>query len=489
MKILFYYREGEQIGIEYISSFLKQAGHETELLFDIGLDSKFGVFKLKGISSDSIKVNQKLIEHAKIFSPDLMAFSSETKMFPYVVRYAAAIKEVFNIPVIVGGVHPTALPDYVLGDKNIDIICIGEGELAMVELANKLERGETITDIKNLWVKEGGKIYKNSLRPLLQDLDSLPFPDRNLFYKYGAFKNHLMITGSRGCYYRCSYCHNSLCHRLYKGLGDWVRKRSVDNFLSEIKLAIERYKTNAIEFVDENFTVDPKWTLEFCEKYGKEIGLPFFCQISPNQVRQDLIQALKKAGCFVIFMGVESGNPYIREKIMQRYISNEEIVNAAKTIKDAGIWLQATAMFGSPSETPEMMWDTINLIREIKPDAMPSYTLSPFPGTALYDYAVKNNLLSEEEIEEIKRGRIGDHEKSIFDHPYRELAYNMSKLMSLYVRAPRPVKPLVKRLMVNKRKRFVSAAYAALLLWDYPFFGRERARLFLRMLLKKVFKK
>ena len=239
MKILFYYKEAEQIGIEYLSAVLKKAGHETDLIFDCGSSNKFGMVKSNIFAkTQNIK---SMVEKAKKFNPNLIAFSSETDIYPDVKRMGYILKKEFqNVLIVIGGRQATNLPDYVIKEKCFDILCRGEGEEAILELVDKLEKGKDITKIKNLWIKKNGKVYKNELRPLLQDLDKLPFPDRDLFYKYGVFRSQLMIMGSRGCPHACSYCNNSYYMQLYKGKGKYIRRRGVKNIINEIKYCIKK---------------------------------------------------------------------------------------------------------------------------------------------------------------------------------------------------------------------------------------------------------
>lgn len=151
-------------GIAYLSAVLKKAGFQTNL-----------IQLTKEISSVEFQ------ERIKTLKPDLIGFSATSHMFPFVQKYAAAAKEITAVPIICGGVHPTLCPEEVLADKNIDMICRGEGELALLELCQKMEKGEPIENIENIWVKKDGKIYKNKIRPVITDLDSLPFPDREIF--------------------------------------------------------------------------------------------------------------------------------------------------------------------------------------------------------------------------------------------------------------------------------------------------------------------
>lgn len=196
MKILFYYRGAESFGIEYISAVLKEAGHETELIFDPGFDD---TFYFKSHLFDPLKIKEKLLAQAKRFSPDFIAFSSITNLYPYIKDMAYLLKKELKVPAIIGGIHATILPEYVLNEECFDMLCIGEGEYAMLELANRMQEGKDFSDIDNLWVKRDAKFIRNPERPLIQNLDTLPFADKDMFYKRGAFYKSIQFSASRGC--------------------------------------------------------------------------------------------------------------------------------------------------------------------------------------------------------------------------------------------------------------------------------------------------
>lgn len=483
MRILFYYKETESFGIEYLSSILKSKGHETNLIFDFGSSTKFGM--IKSNLFNKADRSKSLIELAKKFSPDIIAFSCETDLWQDTKRMACLLKKEFDVPFIIGGRHATNLPEYVIKENCFDILCRGEGEEAMLELVEALEKKKDITKIKNLWVKKNRVVYKNEVRPLIQNLDKLPLPDRDLFYKYGAFKGQLMIMASRGCPFDCSYCNNSFYRKLYKNKGQYVRRRSVDNVISELKYFIKRYKIKSIHIEDENFTVDIDWLRNFIRRYKAEVDLPFWCQANPNNLNEEKIKLLKEAGCKNIFMGVESGNKKIREGIYHRFVSEDQIRKIASLVKKYKMSLQCTAIFGAPEEGPKEMWDTVNFIQEIRPNAIPTYTLYPYPNTAIFNYCKEKNYLNENTLYKIYNGLEGSHGRSILNHPYANMAYNISKMLSFYVRSPKPLKYFLKKFMDNKYRTSVNYFYLIFVPFDYPFLSIEKMKAFLRGIFRK----
>jgi radical SAM superfamily enzyme YgiQ (UPF0313 family) len=300
--------------------------------------------------------------------------------------------------------HPTLSPEDVISNESIDIVCIGEGEYPMLELANRLENGEDITAIKNLWVKIEGKLYKNPLRPLITNLDELPFPDRDLFdyermiEKFSHRSSDLRIaeimTG-RGCPFNCAYCCNHALRKIYRDCGPYVRRRSVENVLNEVEYLIEKYKINWLIFDDDTFTMHPRWLEEFCEKYPKRFALPFQCNAFPTTLNKELIYQLKKAGCDRIAIGIESGNEWLRKTVLQRPITNEQIIKVFKLLKEAGIKSYSFNMVGLPFETPEMIEDTIKLNLLLDADHIQVSVFYPYPKTHLYEICKENGWLSQ----------------------------------------------------------------------------------------------
>ncbi|MDP8217405.1 MAG: cobalamin-dependent protein [Candidatus Theseobacter exili] len=240
MKILFVFPnilkyENISFGIASLSACLKTRGHETGLIdFTYGLSRK------------------KAMKEILKFNPDLIGFSTTTGDFSFSSQLASEIKNILDVPILFGGVHPTIEPEESISQEAVDMICIGEGEEALCELVEHLETGEVPTDVKNIWVKKDSQIFRNPVRPLIQDLDSFPHPDRDLF-KYEkllplrAFEGQVMV--GRGCPYQCSYCINPILQDLYRGQGRFVRYRSVERIIDEVKQLIKRYPVKCIYFV------------------------------------------------------------------------------------------------------------------------------------------------------------------------------------------------------------------------------------------------
>lgn len=361
------------IGLAYLSATLKQNNHKVGLI-----DSSFGI------------TDKEIVQKTKEFNPDLVAITTATNDFEYAKHISKLIKKTKNIPIIAGGYHPTLSPEEAI--KYFDMVCIGDGEQPILELANNLKK----TNIKNVWFRKNNKIIKNPIGPLVQDRDLLPFPDREIYnYKKYLKWNHNTATffTSKGCPFQCTYCINHTLQKLYKNKGKYMRFRSVDSLLKEIKQVVNKYHPTSIEFYDDTFTLDKERINEFCKKYPKEINLPFTINGRVNTVDREMLFNLKKAGLTRISIGVESGDPYIRNKILKRNMTDKEIIETFNWAKEAGIKTYSFNMIGIPFETKSSIKKTIRLNQKIKPDFVGVSIFNAFKGTELYNVCEKNNWL------------------------------------------------------------------------------------------------
>jgi radical SAM superfamily enzyme YgiQ (UPF0313 family) len=466
MKILFYCRGDESLGVESLIAVLKQAGHSVDLLFDPGIDNTF-YYQARFLRFFQNK--EILIEKAKRFSPDLLAFSSATNDYPYVSEMITKLKKELKVPVIVGGVHATAVPEFVMEHLGVDMVCRGEGEEAFLELVDKMSAGKDYHDIRNIWLKKRkGIIKKNTLRPLIKDLDSLPFPDKDLFYKYGCFKDTLMVSSSRGCLFNCSYCHNCLERRLYKGSFPYMRKRSVGYLIRLLSYYKKKYRIKRINFEEDMFVIDKDWLKEFSYYYTKEISLPFYCFIHPNLLDEERAGLLREAGCVEAFVGVESGNKTLRKQIMKRDTPEAKIRETIFLLKKSKIKIVISVIFGWPGETPENMWKTVKLCNELSPYFVETFVLYPYPGTEILRYCQDRGLVDKGSLLEIYRGKGSNVGQLVFFQPHKDLAYVMSKLAPIYVRIPLLLKPFIKVFMYSRFAIIVNLIYLFSFIVLYP---------------------
>lgn len=481
MKTLFFYRGRESLGIEYLSSSLEQAGHEVDMIFDPGLDDNYYWRNplLRNLHNEDL-----MVEKARRFSPDLLAFSSTTNEYPAVCRTAHLLRGVLKVPVIVGGIHPTSLPERVIANPDIDIICRGEGERAIVELADRMERGVSFDDIPNLWIrKPNGDTVRNGIGDLIGDLDSLPFPDKRSFFEYGCFRELVMVISGRGCPFSCSYCHNNVCRRMYRGKGSYIRRRSPRNVVDELKQHMRDFGSRRVSFQDDLFVMDRKWLEEFAELYLAEVALPFSCNAFPTLIDEETVTLLGRMGCMDLFVGIDAGNEQLRREILKRETPDAEIRRNIAIVRKHRIPLELSVVFGFPGETPEMMWETVNLVNDLRPSAVQSHILYPFPDTEVFETSKRMGLLDPEVEEAICTGRGSIVDETVLKHPHGDLAYVLARMIALYVKLPGFLKPLARLSMRPGAKRLSNFLFLATIPLVFPWQGVLRLRETLRMAL------
>ena len=376
-------------GIGYLSAVMKKAGHRVSLIHVTHPPEQLEFMRTLGeiLSSDDSA---------------LIAFSSTTNMFGYVKLWSSWIKSQYRKNLtIAGGVHPTLNPDETIAVDGVDIVCIGEGEEPLLELADALQNGRDITSIRNLWIKTKENIHKNPTRPFIKNLDAIPFPDRGLFDYENLDREREGIgvfMASRGCPYDCFYCCNHAIKKCTEGASGYVRFRSVDNVISEIKQALADYPfIKLLHFDDDILPINKKWFKDFSDKYAKEISLPFECNIRPNLVDEITIELLKNAGCKTLRLGLESGNAFIRNKILNRGLSEETLVKAATLCKEAGIRLYTFNMVGLPFEDMPARLDTVKLNARINSDEEQISIFYPYEKTRLFDICLEQKLIRDNE--------------------------------------------------------------------------------------------
>ncbi|MFC1736849.1 B12-binding domain-containing radical SAM protein [Candidatus Hydrogenedentota bacterium] len=384
-----------------IAASLKHAGHETSLIH------------IYRPTSDE-EIERRLREER----PGLVGFSAMTQVFPYVKGLARLVKETIDVPTICGGIHPTIAPHRTLACGDIDYVCRGEGEDAIVELCDCLDKGGDPSVIRNIWTRRNGEVVENPMRPLREeDLDALPPMDRSIFDEgiEGNSEENLFFKATRGCPYQCTYCCEHLTQKLYRGLGKYVRFRPVDSVLDEIEAVLVDIPAKRILFGDETFGCNQKWFDEFCGKYKERIGLPFAINYRVNLTDEKVIRKLKDAGCCEIRFGLEHGNEQFRRDVLNRKMTNDEIINAFDLCRKYEIHSWSFNMVGLPFETEELAWDTVKLNARIKPTYSAIGVFFPFPKTVLYDACIENGFISIDAAE-----KLFDEEHK-FDQPSKSI--------------------------------------------------------------------
>jgi anaerobic magnesium-protoporphyrin IX monomethyl ester cyclase len=340
------------------------------------------------------------------FQPHLIAMSALEDTFVLGAQLLGAIRD-FGVPHLVGGVYPTFAPELVIAHPSVDVICIGEGEGALVDLCDALARGAEYSAVSNLWVKQrDGGVRKNPIRPAI-DLDELPQPDYSLFPEerlYFPMGGKLLRIGAvethRGCPYRCTFCNSPSQMDLYGGLGtgSFFRLKSVKNVHRELRYLVDEMKVEYIRFPADTFLAMPDGYLyEFAEMY-KEIGLPFWCQTRPETLTKERVRILDEMGCADISIGIEHGNETFRREVVGRNYSNTLLLERICNVRNASFGVRVNNIVGLPKETRRLTWDTIEINRKIHSavQCANAFHFAPYRGTRLRKLALSLGYITED---------------------------------------------------------------------------------------------
>ena len=404
------------LGIGYLVAYLKHAGHEVGIFDTTFMDCGSGVsddnlraaslqvrnpdFAQYNIVAKKIDILNELDKKISVFKPDMVAVSVVDPNYRFGLILAEKIKEKNkNIFVIFGGPTVTFSPEEVIIEGVVDAICVGEGEQALPELCAAIEEGRKIKNIKNIWCKEKGDIYRNDVRPLI-DLDTLLPPDWNMFderhlirplggkmYRMGVFA----IT--RGCLFRCTYCANFALSGIYKGKGSLYRIQDPEKMVNQIAEFKRRYNLNFIFFVDDIFPLHRPHVLDkFCSLYKEKVRLPFNVSLHAELVKEAQFAKLVDAGCRNVCIGLESGSPSIREEMFERKCSNAQIIEAFRLAHKYKIRSSTFNIIGIPGESRKDIFQTIDLNRKANPTTATLTFLHPYRGTKVRDICLKEKI-------------------------------------------------------------------------------------------------
>lgn len=432
MKILFVVTHvflSEPLGAMILMAICNKEGHETKLV-----DATRGDLSI----------------HVKEWDPDVIAYSTVSSDLHFIKRQDKRAREVIShgnkkVFRIMGGPCPTYSPE-VIDELELDAICQGDGDRALPALLSRLEKGQSLVGIPNIALTSAGAETKE----LVEDLDSLPFVYREGFYDVAPYYKECGLRSfltQRGCPYNCTYCFNHAFNKMFKGCGTLIRKRSVENLISEIEYVIKKYPpVKMIRFGDDTFAHKADdWLKEFSEKYASRIKLPFYCLMRSNTLTEETAYLLSRAGCQSMAMSIESGVQRVRQDILKRNISDELCIESFEIAKKYGINVIGATMIGIPGSTLEDDFKSLEFTRKIRPAAPNFPILTPYPGTEIWKYAVDLNLMDKD-----ADVYVSAHDLSVlkcYSKKEKETQLRISYLGALYCHAPRFLAPLICKLI------------------------------------------
>lgn len=439
------YPDITSFGVRTISAFLKENGHDVQLIFlpDPHGDELEGITERYEVSVLADVVS--LCQHSELVGISLM-----TNFFDGAVQITAVLKKRLKTPILWGGIHPTVRPDECL--DHADIVCIGEAEDSLLILLNRMAAAEEYWHTENFWFKRPDGIVRNALKPLPSSLDVYPPPD------YSCIDHHVMYNGkivplthdvikellsrgtvseylgrtgyqtmtSRGCPYNCSYCINHTIMQMYGGKGK-LRWRSVDHVMAELVWVKENMPfVDYIWISDDEFMARKTSDIEyFCQEYKKKIDLPFSCLVSALSITEKKLAMLVEAGLIYVQMGVESGSARMQKQFMRGHINNEKMMKAItllNTFKDRMFPPSYDFLLDVPGETDEDRIDSLRFIADIpKPYRLQPFTLILYPGTHLYNLAMEQGIIKDE------RKEIYNKTYAMYSRNYLNMLFSLAK--------------------------------------------------------------
>jgi len=376
--------------IQALSAYIKRHSDcETEL---IHINDSYE------ISSDP----RVIIERLRLSKPDLIAFTSTSFGYNQINELAGRIKKEFSkVLFILGGVHATLKPEGLIS-SNFDAYCIGEGEKPLLNLISRIQKGISYIDTPSFQFKCNGAIVKNPIEPYEKNLDNLPPYDWDIFDSHKLLelrKGWISLSFSRGCPFNCNFCIN---HRMKDILGfkGYVRQKSVKRTIEELLKLIDKFPSiKVFNFEDDILIFNKSWTDEFIRAYKEKIyekyAVKFKIESRVDLINEEIVKELKEAGCQEIQFGVETGSSKLRNFILNKSISDEQIISAFDLCRKYGINTLAFIMLGIPGETETTVMDTIRLLARVKPYLIRPSFIFPIYGTGFYNYCVENKLLKE----------------------------------------------------------------------------------------------
>lgn len=460
-----------QEAVMSLSAALKQAGHESAL---------------------SVGPTAKWLREVERFKPDVVAIPTITPFRKFMINSSKALRDGgYKGIILVGGYDASFFPQ-IINLAPIDAICIGEGDGALVELADALDAGKDWSFIKNLWVKREKDIIKNPLRPFV-DVNKKPLNDRDIYRSYDSYFSDIefeQITVGRGCPYRCGFCYNHAYRQVYGKLGrDYCALREPQRVIEEIEGIAKSYpNVKSIFFNDSTLGYNKKWLLEFCRLYTEHgIRLPFTINMCMNEVDEEVCRALASTKkCFLIRIGLESGNEKFRTTVLNKPLCTDKVCReATRLLRKHRLKFSLQIMLGLPGEKFEWACQTLEMARELsaRNTVVAVNIFKPFPKIDLTAYGVKIGAYDENMINDTEL--IGSNVMNIFDN-FRldaegKKINNLARLSHIYMRFPfmrGPIKRWLVNMPDNKVFRFIQQ-YS-----DYYYSNRHHINASWRYLLK-----
>jgi len=424
MKILFVYpnKEGYPIiplGISILAGVLRDAGHSVDL-FDVTFMMKEKIDNASrvkasfvkdldmelywGSNNNNVDIQSELVSKLQEYQPDIVALSIVENNYICAKQLLGIIRRTTNSLTIVGGAFPTIAPEFFVNDSNVDVICLGEGEYALAEVANRLAKNKSLVGINNLFIRKEEVVTNSNGFSEFYTWEPNVYQNFEIFDKrhlLKPFMGEVVRTGffemSRGCPYKCTYCANSMYQKIFCNLKGYHREKPINYVIDEIEFMKNKYALELVFFNDETFMLMSKERFSrFSEEYTGRVNLPFFIQTRADTLLNlDRVKMLADAGCTMVGIGLESGNSDIRRKILGKEISNSSFVKAFQNCEKCSLNTTIYAMLGVPFETRADILSTIEFCKRLRPTMLSINIFAPYYGTELRKVCIENGFIED----------------------------------------------------------------------------------------------
>lgn len=416
MRVLFYDFDAGALGIQSLFAALKTSPHEVYLYLDRSCPRQY-------LAASALLERVFTLTDDQVCD-DLLAYDAQVVCFsltsltyqPILAKICLLKKRAPHLIVVCGGVHATLLPEYVVKQPEIDFVVIGEAERSFPMLLETLaalgaEEAKTLPRerLPGVWNMRAGQMMDRGLSPIPEDLDALPFLEKELHLALNPGLSRIYSTVCvRGCFYACTFCNDPAIREVYDfHHRPYCRTRTVDSVLAELRLAKDRYHPRHVEFHDDIFAARHDWLSEFSRRYPDEIGLPFNIQTHPLLLDDEKLEMLARSGCVTIELGLQSADPEVRKTILRRPESNEHVKQLVRKALSLGIRLELDFIVNLPGETPEHIQEMLDFVYETRPTLVILHYLVCLPKTEIAALAMKMGLLSAEELQALhERGAV-----------------------------------------------------------------------------------
>ena len=364
------------LGLAYLGAVAEKAGHQVTIIDCQAEKLTYETFTARIAQTPS----------------DIIGVTATTLLYKSAMKLIAIAKQAHpQAKTMLGGSHGTFWDENALNEyPSLDIVVRREGELTFIELLNKLQSQASLADVLGITYRNGDKIVRNVDRPFIEDLDSIPFPAHHLMPLESLKRDGKILfplISSRGCVFWCDFCST------VRMFGRGYRMRSPKNVVDEMQLIHDKYGVKQVTFYDDAFTVDRNRVLKICEELqSRKLDMMWDCGTRVDMVDRELMKTMRSAGCFAVWLGVESGSEVILGAMNKR-IKLDQTRVAYKTAHEVGLMTIANVVLGFPGETEKTARETIRFVKELNPDDVGFYVATPYPGTPMYEEVKKNGWL------------------------------------------------------------------------------------------------